>query len=85
MTLRPPFRWTAKAIGNYRTWELEYRVRPTENDTTEFTMQGHRTPVLLGERNPSQRSMRRELLEMWRNYGKAMESDYRRTRAVRRS
>jgi hypothetical protein len=85
VTLRPPNRWTATARGNYRTWELDYRLRRHGEDATEFTMRGLRRPFLLGTKNPSQRALRTELLRMWRNFGKAMESDYRRSRGRRAS
>lgn len=80
VTLHPPDRWTATARGNYRTWELEYRLRSRPDGTTEFTMRGLRRPFLLGSKNPSQRSLRAELTRMWRNFGQAMEADYRRPR-----
>lgn len=85
VTLHPPDRWTATAEGNYRTWELDYRLRARADGRTEFTMRGLRRPFLLGAKNPSQRTLTAELQRMWRNFGEAMESDYRRSARRRRA
>lgn len=77
VSLHPPDRWTATASGNYRTWELTYTLRPLAQDLTEFKLRGRRRPAGLGRKNPSQRAMKAELQEMWRNYARAMEADYR--------
>jgi hypothetical protein len=79
VTLHPPNRWTATADGNYRTWDLVYTLKPLGKELTEFTLRGVRTPVGLGKKNPSQRAMKAELHEMWRNFGKAMRADYLRS------
>jgi len=81
VTLHPPDRWTATAIGNYRTWDLVYTLKPLGKELTEFTLRGVRKPVGLGTKNPSQRVMISELDEMWTNFGKAMRADYLRSRA----
>jgi hypothetical protein len=80
VTLHPPDRWTATAHGNYRTWDLVYTVKPLDPTTTAFTLRGIRTPVGLSKKNPSQRSVKAELNAMWRNFGRAMRSDYLRAR-----
>lgn len=77
VVLHPPNRWTAEAIGNVRTWKLDYSLHPLPGGTTEFRLVGLRRPAVLGTKNPSQRAMAVELNEMWKNYGDAMERDYR--------
>ncbi len=77
VTLRPPNRWTAKAIGNYRTWDLFYSLRQLPNGRTEFTLRGRRRATPLGGKNPPKAVLEKELRTVWRNLGAAMERDYR--------
>ena len=84
VALHPPNRWTARAEGNYRSWELEYTLSRIDDSATRFRFWGRRRAVGLGIRNPSQAAMKQELTEMWSHYGRAMEADYRRTRRHRR-
>ena len=81
VTLLPPNRWHAVAVGNYRTWDLDYSLRALPNGRTEFTMRGRRRSTPLGVRNPPKAVLERELQTMWRNLGRAMEQDYRAGRA----
>jgi len=83
VTLRPPNRWTAIAVGNYRTWDLEYSLRELPNGQTEFTMRGKRRATPLGVKNPTKAALERELHTMWRNLGTALERDYRSSRPKR--
>ena len=83
VTLHPPNRWTATAVGNYRNWDLVYMLRPRGRAITEFTFHGVRTPVGLARKNPSQRALNAELHEMWQHFGRAMRTDY--LREIRRS
>lgn len=78
--LHPPNRWTARAEGNYRTWDLVYTLRRLDDSTTKFRFWGRRRPSGLGRRNPSQKDLRQELHKMWSNFARAMEADYRRHR-----
>jgi hypothetical protein len=77
VTLRPPNRWTAVAVGNQRTWNLVYSLRELPDGRTEFTMRGRRRATALGGRNPAKRVLEKELHTMWRNLGRALEKDYR--------
>lgn len=77
VTLHPPDRWTAVAEGNYRHWDLVYTLRSLGEDRTEFTMRGKRRPQQMSGKNPSHRTLERELHRMWRNFGTAMEREYR--------
>jgi hypothetical protein len=83
--LHPPDKWTALAEGNYRNWDLVYSLRSLGKERTEFTFRGVRTPEGVGTKNPSQRAMKAELNEMWKNFGKAMRADYLRASARRAS
>ncbi len=77
VTLHPPDRWTAKAVGNYRTWDLVYSLRELPRGRTEFTLRGRRRATPLGGKNPPKAVLEKELRTMWRNLGTAMEQDYR--------
>jgi hypothetical protein len=80
VTLHPPDRWTATAVGNYRTWNLVYTLREISAERTEFTMHGERRATPLGGRNPPKAVLEKELNVMWRNLGSALERDYRASR-----
>jgi len=80
VTLHPPNRWRARAVGNYREWTLDYRLRKLSEDRTELVWTGVRRPVLLGDRNPTQAAMAREMRTMWTNFRRSLERDWRRRR-----
>jgi hypothetical protein len=80
VTLRPPDAWRATAVGNHRTWDLEYRLRALPDGRTEFWMRGRRRATEIGGRNPPKRVLEKELFDMWGHLGRAMERDYRRSR-----
>ena len=77
VTLHPPNRWTAVADGNYRRWDLVYTLRSLAKVRTEFTFHGVRQPQHMSRKNPSHRTMEGELHTMWKNFGIAMEREYR--------
>jgi len=52
VTLHPPNRWHAEALGNYREWSLEYTLKELPDGRTELTLRGQRRPTPLGGRNP---------------------------------
>ena len=77
--LSPPRVWRAEAIGNYRSWRLEYRLRSLDDGRTELTIRGRRTPMLLGTKNPARSELEGDLRKAWRKFGRALEADYRRS------
>jgi len=83
VTLRPPDRWHAVAVGNYRTWDLDYTLRELSGERTAFSMRGARRATALGVKNPPKAVLEKELRAMWRNLGRALERDYRATRSKR--
>jgi hypothetical protein len=80
ITLQPPNRWYGIADGNYRRWKLNYSLRELSGGRTEFTMHGERRATPLGVKNPPKAEMEKELKVMWRNLGRALERDYRKSR-----
>ncbi|MHB1435121.1 MAG: hypothetical protein ACYCPN_01670 [Thermoplasmata archaeon] len=83
VTVKPPNAWSATAVGNYRSWRLDYRLRPLPGGTTEFTLRGRRRATMLGRKNPARATLERELSTLWRRLGSAMEREYRTTRQGR--
>lgn len=81
ITLRPPDRWHAEAVGNARTWSLDYRLTQQPDGTTTLVMRGDRQSTKLGGKNPPKTTLERELSLMWAKFVRALERDYRRTRA----
>jgi len=77
VTLRPPDRWHAVAIGNHRTWVLDYSLRELPNGRTELTLRGVRRASALGVKNPPKAVLERELRVMWANLGRNLERDFR--------
>jgi len=89
VTLRPPDAWSATAVGNYRTWRLDYRLRPIPGGSTEFTLRGRRRATMLGGKNPAGPPWNGSSTPCGAGLGRAMEREYRathrgRTTAVRR-
>ncbi|MCI4324473.1 MAG: hypothetical protein L3K00_01080 [Thermoplasmata archaeon] len=76
VTLQPPNRWHADAMGNYRTWSLDYELRSLSDGRTELRLQGVRRATALGK-NPPKARLERELRVTWANYAAALERDYR--------
>jgi hypothetical protein len=77
VTLRPPNRWHAEATGSHRTWSLDYVLTELPDGGTELWLRGERTPTPLAGRNPPKARLEKELRTSWKNYGRALERDYR--------
>jgi hypothetical protein len=83
VSIHPPDRWHGEAVGNYRRWDIDYTLRSLPDARTQFTLQGRRTPLLLGAKNPPKAELEKELTRMWQKFGRALESDYRKSRRPR--
>jgi hypothetical protein len=83
ISIHPPDRWHGEAVGNYRAWDVDYRLKSLPGDLTQLTLRGRRTPLLLGMRNPSKTELERELTQSWEKFGRALEADYRKSRRKR--
>jgi len=79
VALRPPDAWQGRAIGNYRNWVVDYRLRPLPDGRTELHLRGRRRPAVLGESNPPRKRLEAELSATWKRFAKALEADYRRS------
>ena len=79
VTLRPPRRWHAEAVGSHRTWSIDYELSERPGGSTEFWFRGVRRATALAGKNPPKARLERELRAMWRKFGRALEKDYRKT------
>lgn len=77
VTKHPPDAWHAEITGSHRDWSLDYTLRELPEGGTRLVARGRRSPTAIGEPNPRRGELERELCEMWRNYGRALERDYR--------
>ncbi len=83
VALHPPKRWTARSIGNHRSWTLDYRLRALGDGRTELRWRGRRRATELGGPNPSAAAMQREMRRIWTRFGRALEREYRALRRPR--
>jgi hypothetical protein len=79
VSIHPPDRWHGEAVGNYRAWDIDYRLKSLPGDRTQMTLRGRRTPLLLGTKNPTKTELERELTKTWAKFARALEADYRKS------
>jgi hypothetical protein len=82
--LQPPDRWHAEERGNHRDWSIDYRLYALSPDRTELRLRGRRTPTAIGPPNPPKAALEAEISGMWRQFGRALEAEYRRRKGGRR-
>jgi len=80
ITIHPPDRWHGEAVGNYRGWAVDYRLKSLPGDRTQLTLRGRRAPLLLGKKNPPKAELERELTQSWTKFARALEADYAKSR-----
>jgi len=73
----PPRYWHAEIVGSHRDWHVDYRLSEHPNGITELHFRGVRRTTALGGRNPAKAKLEGELRGMWKNFGRALERDYR--------
>lgn len=83
VTLRPPNRWHAESVGNYRDASIDYTLTALGPQRTRFTMVWHRRATRLAGKPPSRRSVERSTFLNWRHFAAAMERDYGKRRRSR--
>jgi hypothetical protein len=84
VTIHPPDRWHGSCIGNYRGWEVDYRLGPVSGGRTQLTLRGRRTPLGLGTNNPPRAELEKDLTGMWKKFARALDADYRKSLRTRR-
>ncbi len=79
VTLRPPNRWHAEAVGSHRDMTADYVLSKLPEGRTQFELRWWRKPTALGKKIPrAQRE--KETTEAWKKFAKAMEKEYRESR-----
>lgn len=84
VTIQPPDRWHGESVGNYRKWDVDYRLTPLADGRTQLTLRGQRTPFALGRKSPSKTAIEKNLAKSWERFARALESDYRKQLRSRR-
>ncbi|HYK94118.1 MAG TPA: hypothetical protein VEY07_08790 [Thermoplasmata archaeon] len=81
--LRPPGRWQMESVGNRRLSRAEYALRTTRDGRTVLELRLRRKPSLVPAKKLSKRAREASVSRAWKNFARALESDYRRTLARR--
>jgi len=81
--LKPPNRWQSDSVGNFRVIHIDYSLAPLGANRTRFAMVWRRKATRLAGKPPSRRVTERNTRIAWRNFARAMESDYRKSRRSR--
>ena len=74
--LHPPNRWHAESVGSHRDWSIDYELSSKQDGSTELWFRGRRRATALAGKNPPKARLERELIHMWKNFGRALERDY---------
>jgi len=77
VTLLPPNRWHAEITGSHRNWSVNYVLSTRPGGVTELWFRGVRRATALAVKNPPKAELERELQQMWKRYGQALEKDFR--------
>jgi hypothetical protein len=80
VTLRPPDQWHAESVGNRRLIMVDYQLTELPDGRTRLHYTWRRKGLMGYTRNPPKRQAERESAEAWRNFGRALERDYRSSR-----
>ena len=83
VTLSPPDHWHSESLGSHRTASIDYRLTALGPERTRLDLVWRRRPTALAGRPPSKATIERETTRGWRNFARALERDYRRTRRPR--
>lgn len=78
--LLPPDRWVAESVGNFRDAHIEYRLTEVGANRTQLELRMRRRPGPRSASQPTRVALERELVALWKNFARALERDYRRTK-----
>jgi len=79
--LLPPNRWHSDTVGSHREYSLDYRLQKLPGDRTQLTLRARRRPYGIGAKNRPKSQWESSVAKSWRNFGRALERDYRRASA----
>lgn len=81
--LRPPNRWHSDTVGSHRAMSLDYALSKLAGNRTRLTLTARRRPYGIGGKNPARSQWEAPITKSWRNFGRALEKDYRKEKAKR--
>jgi hypothetical protein len=81
--LLPPNRWHSDSVGSHRAISLDYRLSRLPGNRTQLTLKARRRPYGIGVKNPPKSQWERYIAKSWRNFGQALEREYKRVGANR--
>jgi hypothetical protein len=79
--LMPPDRWHSDSVGSHREIALDYRLSRLPGGRTRLVLTGRRRPYGVGGKNPPKAEWERSVGEAWVKFGRALERDFRKSRA----
>jgi hypothetical protein len=78
--LMPPNHWHSESVGSHRLISLDYRLTKQPGGRTRLTMKAHRRQYGIGAKNPTKAFWQRNAGRGWKNFGRSLERDYRKSR-----
>jgi hypothetical protein len=81
--LFPPNRWHSDSVGSHRAASLDYRLSRLPGNRTQLTLKAHRRPYGIGAKNPPKSQWERYVAKSWKNFGQALEQEYKRVGSKR--
>jgi hypothetical protein len=83
--LLPPDRWHSDSVGSHRDYTLDYQLKELPGNLTQLTLRARRRPTEIGGKNPSQAAWAANIEKVWREFGRVLERDYKKSRSRRAS
>jgi hypothetical protein len=77
--LLPPNRWRSESVGSHSAYSLDYRLSALPGNRTQLTLRARRRPDGIGGKNPPKSQWERSVTASWRNFGRSLERDFRKT------
>jgi hypothetical protein len=83
VSLDAPNGWHSESVGSHRTSTLDYRLTSLPGDRTRLDLTWRRRPTSIGRKSLPKAKLERETTRAWKEFGRALEKDYRRSRKGR--
>lgn len=81
--LDPPNGWHSDTVGSHRQYSLDYRLSDLPSGGTRLVLTARRRPYGVGGPNPAKAEWERSVTETWKQFSRALEKDYQRSRQRR--
>jgi hypothetical protein len=83
VTLFAPDRWHSDSVGSHRSVWIDYTLTALGPERTQLDLRWRREPTALGA-PVAKAVMERSTTQGWKNFARALEQDYRRSRRRKR-